>query len=229
MDGEVRRRTVKTVSLWRAVSEAGHGVVVLPSGGKDPDRFFNRTSTSHWRYVRQALLEEGLPEHVCHSGLEALHTVDEALMALDYVRAHDVRSLLVITSAFHAPRARHLFQVAFAVADLGVQPLVLGVPSACEGEALRAYQAKEAGDPEADSMENAARATAKAKANTQAEINRQRARRARAMLLIPQEPLNEFSHASSRCMRPLKAHPEVKALEDGRRSFLQTDVRFSEA
>ncbi|CAE7709744.1 unnamed protein product, partial [Symbiodinium pilosum] len=144
VDGEVRQRAVKTTSLWRALSAAGHRVLVLPSGGKDPDRFFNRTDTSHWKYVRKALLECGLPEeNISDPGLEALHTVDEALMAVEFVRKHEVSSMVVITSDFHTSRARHLFNVAFASAELAPELLVLGVPNACRGEALRAYRAKE--------------------------------------------------------------------------------------
>ena len=78
---QVRQRAVKTTSLWRALSAAGHRVLVLPSGGKDPDRFFNRTDTSHWKYARKALLECGLPEeNISDPGLEALHTVDAGLL-----------------------------------------------------------------------------------------------------------------------------------------------------
>ncbi|CAE7193090.1 spoVK [Symbiodinium sp. CCMP2592] len=144
VDGEVQQRAVKTTSLWRALTAAGQHVSVLVSGGADPNRFFNRTSTSHWRYVRQALLDCGLPaEHIVNPGLEALHTVDEALMAVEYVREHSVGRLWVITSDFHAARARHLFHVAFVSAGLSVDLLVLGVPDACEGEVLQAYKAKE--------------------------------------------------------------------------------------
>ena len=147
VDGEVRQRAVKTASLWRSLRAAGHRVSVLLSGGKDPDRFFNHTEISHWRYVREAVLECGVPaEHIADPGLEALHTVDEALMAAEYVRRNcknSLQSLQVITSDFHVARARHLFHVAFAAVGLPA-PLVLGVPDACEGEALRAHRAKEA-------------------------------------------------------------------------------------
>eukprot|EP00439_Symbiodinium_sp_Y106_P077181 s609_g16.t1 len=144
VDGEVRQRAVKTASLWSALTAAGQHVSVLVSGGADPNRFFNRTSTSHWRYVRQALLDCGLPaEHILDPGLEALHTVDEALMAVEYVREHGVGRLWVVTSDFHAARARHLFHVAFVSAGLSLDLLVLGVPDACEGEVLQAYKAKE--------------------------------------------------------------------------------------
>lgn len=144
VDAEVQQRAVKTASLWRALAAAGQHVSVLVSGGADPNRFFNRTSTSHWRYVKQALLDCGLSaEHIIDPGLEALHTVDEALMAVEYVREHGARRLWVVTSDFHAARARHLFYVAFASAGLSVDLLVLGVPDACEGELLQAYAAKE--------------------------------------------------------------------------------------
>lgn len=142
VDGEVWHRAKKVVSLWQSLS-ASNQVTILTSGGADPERFFNRTSKPHWHYVREVLLQLGLPEEQLERpGLEALHTVDEALLARELViRLGQDLELLVITSAFHAKRARHLFQL--ALLDLQVELQVLPVPNASKGEKLQAYLLKE--------------------------------------------------------------------------------------
>eukprot|EP00913_Durusdinium_trenchii_P011812 g11094.t1 len=95
VDGEVWHRAKKVVSLWQSLS-ASNQVTILTSGGADPER--------------EVLLQLGLPEEQLERpGLEALHTVDEALLARELViRLGQDLELLVITSAFHAKRARHL-------------------------------------------------------------------------------------------------------------------------
>lgn len=145
VDGEVWHRAKKTVSLWKSLKSAGSDVQILMSGGADTSRFFNPLETSHWRFVREVLLQLGVPSQELPDGLEALHTVDEALMS----RAHcvamkdvDTVDLLVITSEFHVARARHLFNVALRDVS-NVEVLVLAVPNACAGEKLEAYLKKE--------------------------------------------------------------------------------------
>lgn len=145
VDGEVWHRAKKTVSLWKSLKSAGSDVQILMSGGADTSRFFNPLETSHWRFVREVLLHLGVPSAELPDGLEALHTVDEALMS----RAHcldmkdvDTVDLLVITSEFHVARARHLFNVALRDVP-SVEVLVLAVPNACDGEKLEAYLKKE--------------------------------------------------------------------------------------
>ena len=83
-------------------------------------------------------------------GLPALHTVDEAIMARAWVQAALARGALsaeivVITSDYHAPRASHLFGVAFgAHAGLDVASSVERVKAALTGEALAARKEHEA-------------------------------------------------------------------------------------
>ena len=78
VDQEVWHRARKLLSLWRSLRGEA---MILTSGGKSPERFFNRTTRPHWQYVNEVLGELGVPESSLCDGLEALHTVDEALMA----------------------------------------------------------------------------------------------------------------------------------------------------
>ena len=49
-------------------------------------RRFNPTTTPHWSYVADKLLELGLPAvDIAKPGLPAMHTVDEAIMLREYV------------------------------------------------------------------------------------------------------------------------------------------------
>lgn len=144
VDGEVWHRAKKVVALWKCLKSAGKMVEIWTSGGADPTRFFNRTKTSHWRYVRDVLLQLGVPADELPPGLEALHTVDEALMSRQRLlrRSQDELELVVVTSAFHVKRARHLFNLAFRRVT-NVEVLVLSVPNACSGVHLQAYEKKE--------------------------------------------------------------------------------------
>lgn len=67
VDGEVHHRVPlrelrafsearKLVELWRSLRGEA---MILTSGGKDPERFFNRTSRPHWQYVNEVLRDLG--------------------------------------------------------------------------------------------------------------------------------------------------------------------------
>ena len=119
LDADAAPRILRVVERYRACVAANRPCMVLPSGGSDPAFAFNPTSTPHWEYVASAIVAAGVPEaHVVRPGLPALHTVDEAIMAREYVLRPPgnhpaVDEVLIVTSDFHAARARHLFGVAF--------------------------------------------------------------------------------------------------------------------
>ena len=115
LDAESPARVELVLRRYREAVDAGKACRVLPSGGTDPAFAFNPTPTPHWEYVSTALLAAGLPEDaLIQPGMPALHTVDEAIMARQFLLDADGRynELLVITSDFHASRVRHLFGVA---------------------------------------------------------------------------------------------------------------------
>jgi nitrite reductase/ring-hydroxylating ferredoxin subunit/uncharacterized SAM-binding protein YcdF (DUF218 family) len=165
VDGGLRADTV--VALHAAAVSEGRMCQVLVSGGSDPLRFpFNPTDTPHWSFVADLLVARGLPPTALLSpGLPALHTVDEALMARAYVQDAILvarrggggvkapptfwtpfEELVVVTSCWHAPRARHLFGVAFgthAGIDLAVRVVEASAVSVWEPSLLQARRADE--------------------------------------------------------------------------------------
>lgn len=118
-DEDVRPRAELVVQLHQFAEAAGRHTLVLTSGGVDPNFPFNPTNTPHWVYVSKCLLDLGLPERALLSpGLPALHTVEEALLCHELVARYNSRfgcaniQLIIVTSDYHAPRARHLFGIA---------------------------------------------------------------------------------------------------------------------
>ena len=147
LDADSPARISHTLSRYQEAVAAGRKCHVMPSGGADPAFAFNPTATPHWEYVTAALIAAGLPESaLIRPGLPALHTVDEAIMAREWVLQAQgtVSEVLAITSDFHAARARHLFGVAFgAHAKCAVSVYVEDVPGALSGEVLAARKAHE--------------------------------------------------------------------------------------
>lgn len=152
VDSDALARSACTARLANAL---GPNARVLASGGSDYPRFsFNPTPTPHWELVERALLAAGVAETaLLRPGLDALHTVDEALLARALVRqlavsrppSSVVRELVVVTSDYHAPRARHLFGVAFSAAARCELPIrVEEVPGTLQGPALATRQTHEA-------------------------------------------------------------------------------------
>ena len=121
LDAEAGPRVAHVARRYKEIIAAGRKCRVLPSGGSDPEFRFNPTRTPHWEYMSAALVKAGLPESaLIRPGLPALHTVDEAIYARAHVlnantsgSDHAVDEVVVVTSDFHAARARHLFGVAF--------------------------------------------------------------------------------------------------------------------
>ena len=144
LDAEAPPRVALTLRRYHEAVSAGRLCRVVCSGGSQPN--FNPTGTPHWEYMAAALVSGGLPEcALIRPGLPALHTVDEALMAREHVlKMHGVEEVVAITSDFHAPRARHLFGVAFGVhARCDVRASVEEHEAGMSGEALEARREHE--------------------------------------------------------------------------------------
>lgn len=170
LDADAAVRALRTLEIHTDAVAAGRNVRVLTSGGTDTKFAFNPTETPHWTYVSELLLSMGLPRGALITpGLSALHTVDEAILAHRWVSAtrHEsvdasalqtagtgidspspvvgpVEEVVVVTSDYHAARARHLFGVAFgAHASLPVTANVVSVPGCLHGAELDARDAHE--------------------------------------------------------------------------------------
>ena len=78
---------------------------------------FNPNDTPQHEITKRRLVQLGVDENDIKHALPAMHTVDEAIMAAETIANMDDRDeetvLEVVVSAFHRPRAAHLFGVAF--------------------------------------------------------------------------------------------------------------------
>jgi uncharacterized SAM-binding protein YcdF (DUF218 family) len=74
---------------------------------------FNRTARPHFEYVAEHLEARGVPRSAILGGVPSGHTADDARKAADFLADRQGIALRVVTSDFHATRARLLFERAF--------------------------------------------------------------------------------------------------------------------
>jgi len=80
---------------------------VLPTGGWG--KHFNTTDKPHAYYVKQELMERGVPESAFLPCAESSNTIEDASLSRPILDAYPYAELIVVTSDFHAARARFLF------------------------------------------------------------------------------------------------------------------------
>lgn len=81
---------------------------ILPTGGWGAH--FNTTDLPHAYYIKQELMSQGIPESAFLPGLESSNTIEDAALARPILEAYSEAELIVVTSDFHAARARYLFE-----------------------------------------------------------------------------------------------------------------------
>ena len=82
---------------------------MVPTGGFGAH--FNATKTPHWRYLLDALVQEGVPRAAIEvPGLESANTVQDALMIVDYAHVKGAVEFAVVTSEVHIERCRYIFR-----------------------------------------------------------------------------------------------------------------------
>lgn len=86
-------------------------VVILITGGFGSH--FNTTTHSHASYLKQYLLQQGIPETYFLGFALSGHTVEDAVMAKKIIDTHLIRSIVVVTSDFHTMRVRIVFTKVF--------------------------------------------------------------------------------------------------------------------
>ncbi|MBI5822079.1 MAG: YdcF family protein [Verrucomicrobia bacterium] len=87
------------------------GAKILPTGGWGPH--FNTTAKPHGHYVREHLKMRGIPDEAFVQCAESSNTIEDAKLCRPIVAQHGFRKLIVVTSDFHVPRARFLFEQEF--------------------------------------------------------------------------------------------------------------------
>lgn len=84
---------------------------VLPTGGWG--EHFNTTDKAHGYYVRQYLLNQSIPESAFLPCAESSNTIEDASKSRPILDSYPGAELIVVTSDFHAARARFLFEREF--------------------------------------------------------------------------------------------------------------------
>jgi uncharacterized SAM-binding protein YcdF (DUF218 family) len=106
LDEMTRVRAAGALDAYRARP----GAKLLVTGGHGA---FNRAPLPHAHYVVQHLRTQGVPADDLLPLVESRHTVEDAALAREALAPLDVRSICVVTSAFHVPRARLIFSCFF--------------------------------------------------------------------------------------------------------------------
>ena len=81
---------------------------ILPTGGWGSH--FNTTDKPHAHYIKQALKAQGIPDSAFLPGVESSNTIEDAALARPVLEIYSEAEIIVVTSDFHAARARYLFE-----------------------------------------------------------------------------------------------------------------------
>lgn len=118
---------------------------VLPTGGWG--KHFNTTDKAHGFYVRQFLTNRGIPASAFLPCAESSNTIEDASKSRLILDSDPVAELVVVTSDFHAARARFLFerefperQIRISESETRLPPDVLARLKAHEKKALAKLQ-----------------------------------------------------------------------------------------
>jgi uncharacterized SAM-binding protein YcdF (DUF218 family) len=102
-----RERCEKAVQEYRKHP----GAKIIPTGGWGAH--FNTTDKPHGYYLREYLKAQGIPETDILECAESSSTIEDARLSRKIAERHWIRELLVVTSDFHAERARLIFEREF--------------------------------------------------------------------------------------------------------------------
>ena len=84
---------------------------IIPTGGRGAH--FNTTELPHAHYVRRHLEAHGIPAQAFLECVESSSTIEDARLCRPVAERHGITNLIVVTSDFHVPRARFLFEREF--------------------------------------------------------------------------------------------------------------------
>ena len=98
---------------------------ILLTGGRG--HHFNTTPKPHADYLKQYLVEQGVPSERILEFAESRNTLEDAALSKPIVVSHGASIVAVVTSDYHLARARFVFSREFA--DTAVCMLFVGVPT----------------------------------------------------------------------------------------------------
>ena len=88
------------------------GYAILPTGGFGTH--FNTTDRPHAFYLREHLLAHGVPQEDILEFAESRNTVEDAALSFPIATKHGIDRAIIVTSDYHADRARYVFERAYA-------------------------------------------------------------------------------------------------------------------
>jgi uncharacterized SAM-binding protein YcdF (DUF218 family) len=99
---------------------------LLPTGGWG--EHFNTTDKPHAYYLKQELLGLGIPETAFLPFAESSNTIEDASLSRPILAVFPTAELIVVTSDFHAARARFLFTREFPDRRITISESVTFLP-----------------------------------------------------------------------------------------------------
>jgi len=102
------------------------GYAILPTGGWGPR--FNTTDKPHGFYIREELSNHGIPGSAFLPCVESSNTIEDARKSRPILDAYPLAEIILVTSDFHAPRARFLFMREFPERRIRISASVTNLP-----------------------------------------------------------------------------------------------------
>ena len=97
-------RLAKTLQVWRRHP----GYKILPTGAFGPN--FNTSFTPHWVYLKNYLINQGVPPEVILEGVPSHSTISDALMSSKIINQLNPQDIIIVTSGSHFLRAWLIFR-----------------------------------------------------------------------------------------------------------------------
>jgi uncharacterized SAM-binding protein YcdF (DUF218 family) len=112
-DAQGRLSSMAIERCQQALSEyrCRPGSQIIPTGGWG--YHFNTADRPHGHYVRLYLEAQGVPAADILECAESANTIEDAQLSRPIIERHGIGELVVVTSDFHVPRARFIFEREF--------------------------------------------------------------------------------------------------------------------
>lgn len=124
--GELLSIALERCSQALAEFKKNPDYAILPTGGWG--KHFNTTAKAHGFYVRQELSGRGIPESAFLPCAESSNTIEDASLSRPILDSFPGAELIVVTSDFHAARARFLFEREFPERRITISESVTKLP-----------------------------------------------------------------------------------------------------
>lgn len=124
--GQLSSMALERCSKAVAEFRENPGYAILPTGGWG--QHFNTTDKPHAFYIHKELSMRGIPESAFLAYVESSNTIEDARQSRIALDAYPEADLVVVTSDFHAARARFLFEREFRGRQIRISESVTNLP-----------------------------------------------------------------------------------------------------